>query len=88
MNRNVVDMDIKKQVFHLFMMRDGKVIKQKLTPSELLGFILQLSGSMIALEAVVVRTIKRDYSNKWVSLRNAAERSLCICLCARQQIRF
>jgi transposase len=51
MNRNVVGLDIAKQVFHLFMMLDGKAIKKKLKRSELLAFIAQLPQSLIALEA-------------------------------------
>ena len=42
MNRYVVGLDIAKQVFHLFMMLDGKAIKRKLKRSELLAFIAQL----------------------------------------------
>ena len=51
MNRNVVGLDIAKQVFHVFMMREGKAIKRKLKRSELLAFIAQLPPSLIALEA-------------------------------------
>ncbi|MBD9355439.1 transposase [Methylomonas albis] len=51
MNRNVVGLDIAKQVFHLFMMPDGKAIKRKLKRSELLEFIAQLPPSLIVLEA-------------------------------------
>ena len=51
MNRNVVGLDIAKQVFHLFMMLDGKAVKRKLKRSELLAFIAQLPPSLIALEA-------------------------------------
>lgn len=51
MNRNVVGLDIAKQVFHLFMMLDGKATKRKLKRSELLEFMTQLPPSLIALEA-------------------------------------
>jgi transposase len=51
MNRNVVGLDIAKQVFHLFMMQDGKAIKRKLKRPELLAFVAQLPPSLIALEA-------------------------------------
>jgi transposase len=51
MNRNVVGLDIAKQVFHLFMMQDGKAMKKKLKRSELLAFVAQLPVSVIALEA-------------------------------------
>nr|WP_049794609.1 IS110 family transposase [Methylomonas methanica] len=51
MTRNVVGLDTAKQVFHLFMMLDGKAIKRKLKRSELLAFIAQLPPSLIALEA-------------------------------------
>jgi hypothetical protein len=51
MNRNVVGLDIAKQVFHLFMMLDGKAVKRKLKRSELLAAIAQLPPSLIALEA-------------------------------------
>lgn len=51
MNRNVVGLDIAKQVFHLFMMLDGKTVKRKLKRSELLVFVAQLPPSLIAMEA-------------------------------------
>lgn len=51
MNRNVVGLDIAKQVFHLFMMLGGKAVKRKLKRSELLAFMAQLPPSLIALEA-------------------------------------
>ncbi|MDO8940662.1 MAG: IS110 family transposase, partial [Methylicorpusculum sp.] len=34
MNRNVMGLDIAKQVFHLFSMKDGKAVKKKLKRSE------------------------------------------------------
>lgn len=51
MNRNVVGLDIAKQVFHLFIMQEGKALKKTLKRSELLGFIVQLPSSLIAMEA-------------------------------------
>ena len=51
MNRNVVGLDIAKQVFHLFMMLDGKAVKKKLKRSELLAFVALLPPSLIAMEA-------------------------------------
>ncbi|MCD2448876.1 WecB/TagA/CpsF family glycosyltransferase [Methylicorpusculum oleiharenae] len=51
MNRNVMGLDIAKQVFHLFSMKDGKAVKRKLKRSELLAFIAQLPVSLIAMEA-------------------------------------
>jgi len=51
MNRNVVGLDIAKQVFHLFTMQDGKAVKKKLKRSELSAFVAQLPASLIAMEA-------------------------------------
>lgn len=51
MNRNVVGLDIAKNVFHLFMMLDGKAVKKKLKRSELSAFIAQLPVCLIAMEA-------------------------------------
>ena len=51
MNRNVVGLDIAKQVFHFFMMQDGKAVKKKLKRSELLAFVAQQPPSLIAMEA-------------------------------------
>jgi transposase len=51
MNDNVVGLDIAKQVFHLFMMQDGKAVKKKLKRSELSAFVAQLEPSLIAMEA-------------------------------------
>lgn len=51
MNRNVVGLDIAKQVFHLFTMQDGKAVKKKLKRSELSEFVAQLPASLIAMEA-------------------------------------
>ena len=39
MNRNVVGLDIAKQVFHWFAMKDGKTAKKKLKRAELLAFV-------------------------------------------------
>lgn len=38
MNRNVVGLDIAKQVLHWFTMRDGKVVKKKLKRLSGTGF--------------------------------------------------
>ncbi len=51
MNRNVEGLDIAKNVFHLFMLQDGKAVKKKLKRSELMLFVAQLSPSVIAMEA-------------------------------------
>ncbi len=51
MNRNVVGLDIAKQVFHLFTMQDGKAVKKKLKRSELSAFVAQLPTCLIAMEA-------------------------------------
>jgi len=51
MNRNVVGLDIAKQVFHCFMMQDGKAVKKKLKRAELSAFVAQLPVSLIAMEA-------------------------------------
>lgn len=51
MNNNVVGLDIAKQVFHLFLMKDGKAVKKKLKRSELSVFMAQLPPSVIAMEA-------------------------------------
>jgi len=51
MNRNVVGLDIAKNVFHLFMMLEGKAVKKKLKRSELSAFIAQLPVCLIAMEA-------------------------------------
>lgn len=51
MNRNVVGLDIAKNVFHLYTMKDGKVIKKMLKRSELVAFIAQWPKSIIAMEA-------------------------------------
>ena len=51
MNRNVVGIDIAKQVFHIFMMQDGKAVKKKLKRSELSAFVAQMPASLIAMEA-------------------------------------
>jgi len=51
MNRNVVGLDIAKQVFHLFTMQDGKAVKKKLKLSELSAFVAQLPVCLIAMEA-------------------------------------
>jgi len=51
MNRNVVGLDIAKQVFHLFTMEGGKTVKKKLKRSELSAFVAQLPVCLIAMEA-------------------------------------
>ena len=51
MNRNVVGLDIAKQVFHMFTMKDGKAVKKKLKRSELSAFFAQWPQSLIAMEA-------------------------------------
>ena len=51
MNRNVVGLDIAKQVFHLFTMQDGKAVKKKLKRSELSAFVAQLPAGLMAMEA-------------------------------------
>ncbi len=51
MNRNVVGLDIAKNIFHLFMLQEGKAVKKKLKRSELVAFMAQLPVSLIAMEA-------------------------------------
>lgn len=51
MKRNVVGIDIAKQVFHLFALQDGKPVKKKLKRPELSAFVAQLPMCLIAMEA-------------------------------------
>lgn len=51
MNVNVVGLDIAKQVFHCYMVREGKAVKKKLKRSELSAFVGQLPACVIAMEA-------------------------------------
>jgi transposase len=52
MNRNVVGLDIAKQVFHLFTMQDGKPVKKMLKRSELSAFVAQLADSLLRREDI------------------------------------
>lgn len=52
MNRNVVGLDIAKNVFHFYSMGpDHKMTQKKLKRSELLGFFANYPPSEIGLEA-------------------------------------
>jgi transposase len=52
MNRNVVDLDIAKSIFHLYSLTaEGKPVKKKLKRSELLRYIANMPVSLIGMEA-------------------------------------